>query len=546
MLFNSYQFIFLFLPLVLASCFLLARYAGPEVAQLFVIVASIGFYAAWNVIYVPLLLGSISINYLLARRMIYERSAPRRRALLIVAIAIDLALLGYYKYADYFLTSINSLTGTQFEMAAILLPLGISFYTFQQITLLVDISRGQVREFRFRDFLLFVIFFPHLIAGPIVHHREMMPQFERATWRFNWDNMAVGIALFSVGLFKKAVIADGIAVHITPLYSDANSGQMVSFVSAWAAAIGFALQLYFDFSGYSEMALGLARMVGIRLPMNFNSPLKATSIIDYWSRWHITLTRFLTAYLYTPMVMALTRRRMAKRKKILAGVRTTPEAFLMLVAIPTVVTMFLAGLWHGAGNQYLVVGLLYGAYITVNHLWRIYRPRFWKDQASHDRVMGPVGFLLTFTGILLTMVFFHAASVQAGFNIVAGMAGIHGFVLPQAVAEHFPTLGKMLSSTGVQFGGIGVTEVLSTSCWIAVLLFITLGLPNTLEIMRNHDPAIIETAPSKLGQLPSIMRYLDRALIWSPSPRWAVVAVMMTGCGILALSRVSAFLYWQF
>lgn len=546
MLFNSYQFIFLFLPLVLATCFLLARHAGSDAAQLFLIAASIGFYAAWNVIYVPLLLGSITLNYMLARQMIKESSTPRRHALLIVSIAIDLTLLGYYKYTNYLLTTVNSLTGTHFEMAAILLPLGISFYTFQQITLLVDINRGQVKEFRFRDFLLFVIFFPHLIAGPIVHHREMMPQFARATWRFNWDNMAVGIALFSVGLFKKAVIADGLAVHITPLYSDANSGQVVSFVSAWAAAIGFALQLYFDFSGYSEMALGLARMVGIRLPMNFNSPLKATSIIDYWSRWHITLTRFLTAYLYTPMVMALTRHRMARRKKILAGARTTPEAFLMLVVIPTIVTMFLAGLWHGAGNQYLVVGLLYGVYITVNHLWRIYRPRFWKSQVSHDRVMGPVGFLLTFTGVLLTMVFFHVTSVPAGVNIVAGMMGVHGILLPQALAEHFPTLGRTLSSIGIQFGGQGVTEVLSTLCWIAVLLFIALGLPNTLEIMRNHDPAIIETAPSKLGQVPSIVRYLDRALIWSPSPRWAAVAVMMTGCGILALSQVSAFLYWQF
>jgi alginate O-acetyltransferase complex protein AlgI len=546
MLFNSYQFIFFYLPLVLVTCFLLARHAGPGAAQSLLIVASIGFYAAWNVIYVPLLLGSITLNYLLARRMIGESNALRRRALLVIAIAIDLALLGYYKYANYFLTTVNSLTGTHLEIAAILLPLGISFYTFQQITLLVDISRGQVKVFRFRDFLLFVIFFPHLIAGPIVHHREMMPQFERATWRFSWDNMAVGIVLFSVGLFKKAVIADGLAEHITPLYSDANSGQMVPFISAWAAAIGFTLQLYFDFSGYSEMALGLARMVGIRLPMNFNSPLKATSIIDYWTRWHITLTRFLTAYLYTPMVMALTRRRMAKRKKILAGAHTTPEAFLMLVAVPTFATMFLAGLWHGAGNQYLVVGLLYGAYITVNHLWRVYRPRYWKNQVSHDRIMGPLGFLLTFTGVLLTMVFFHVTSVQAGVNIVAGMMGVHGFILPQAVAEHFPALGKALSSAGVQFGGKGVTEVLSTACWIAVLLFIVLGLPNTLEIMRNHDPAIIETAPSKLGQVPSVVRYLDRALIWSPSPRWAAVAVMMTGCGILALSRVSAFLYWQF
>ena len=185
-------------------------------AQILLIVASIGFYAAWNVAYVPLLLGSITFNYWLAHRMINTADASRRRVLLIIAIGVDLALLGYYKYTNYFLSTVNSLSGTNFEMAAILLPLGISFYTFQQITLLVDVNRGQVKEFRFLDFVLFVIFFPHLIAGPIVHHREMMPQFQKATWRFDWSNIAVGLSLFAMGLFKKAVIADGVAEHVTP------------------------------------------------------------------------------------------------------------------------------------------------------------------------------------------------------------------------------------------------------------------------------------------------------------------------------------------
>ena len=546
MLYNSYEFIFGFLPLVLLSCFLLARYVGPGAAQILLIVASIGFYAAWNVVYVPLLLGSITCNYWLAQRMIAATDATRRRALLIFAIGVDLALLGYYKYTNYFLSTVNSLAGTTYEMAAILLPLGISFYTFQQITLLVDVSRGQVKEFRFRDFLLFVIFFPHLIAGPIVHHREMMPQFQKATWRFDWTNLAVGISLFAMGLFKKAVIADGIAEHVAPIFADAASGRDPSLTYAWAAAIGFTLQLYFDFSGYSEMALGLARMVGIRLPMNFNSPLKSSSIIEYWTRWHITLTRFLTAYLYTPMVMALTRRRMAAGKKILSGPRTKPGTFLVLVALPTVITMFLAGVWHGAGNQYLIVGLLYGGYITINHTWRMYRPRFWKDNASHERIMQPVGFVLTFTGVIITMVFFHAESVRSGLNMVAGMAGLHGVVLPTAIALRFPSIGAALSQHGVEFGGGGLTELLATYGWIAALLLIALGFPNTLEIMRDYDPAITDTSPSALGRMPSLVRCLDRCLVWRPTPRWAAVTVMLTTSGILALNRISAFLYWQF
>jgi D-alanyl-lipoteichoic acid acyltransferase DltB (MBOAT superfamily) len=546
MLYNSYQFIFGFLPLVLLTCFLLARYAGPGAAQLLVIAASIAFYAAWNVAYVPLLLGSIIFNYWLAQRMIGAAEERRRRLLLVVAIGADLALLGYYKYTNYLVSTVNSVTGSGFEVAAILLPLGISFYTFQQITLLVDVSRGQVKEFRFRDFLLFVIFFPHLIAGPIVHHREMMPQFAKASWRFDWHNMAVGISLFAIGLFKKTVLADGMAEHVTRIFAAAGPGRPVSLVYAWAAAFGFMLQLYFDFSGYSEMALGLARMFGIRLPMNFNSPLKSFSIIEFWSRWHITLTRFLTAYLYTPMVMALTRRRMAKGKKILAGPRTTIGAFLALIAVPTVITMFLAGVWHGAGDQYVIVGLLFGVYIVVNHAWRMFRPRFWKGGTTSERVMRPVWSLLTLVCVSIALVFFHAETVSTAVNIVSGMAGFHGITLPTVISTRLPGLGSALSQIGVEFSGGGLNELLTILAWISVLLLVALGFPNALEMLREHDPAITDTAPSALGRAPSLIRSFDRSLVWQPTARWAAVTALLTGFGVLAMNRVAPFLYWQF
>ncbi len=290
MLFNSYEFIFAFLPVVLAVCFVCARTLGPGAAQIWLTAASLYFYASWNVQYLPLLLVSILFNYAVARVLVRTASDERRQVLLLSAVAINLALLGYYKYTNYFLDTLNTVAGTHYSFLELALPLGISFYTFQQLTLLVDISQGTIKSFRFRDFLLFVTFFPHLIAGPIVHHREMMPQFERADYRARWDNLAIGLTLFAVGLFKKAVLADGIATQVAPLFTSAAAGPS-TFVFAWAAAIGFVLQMYFDFSGYSEMALGLARMVGIKLPMNFNSPLKATSIIQYWACWHITLTR---------------------------------------------------------------------------------------------------------------------------------------------------------------------------------------------------------------------------------------------------------------
>ena len=346
MIFNSYQFLFAYLPIVLAGTFLLAR-VSANAAQLWLIAASLFFYAAWNVACLPLLLGSVGFNYCIALRMLRVENPGFRSTLLSFAVAVNLVLLGYYKYTGFFLTTLNNAAGTDYIWQSLILPLGISFYTFQQLTLLADISTGQIKDFRFRDFLLFVIFFPHLIAGPIVHHREMMPQFQQATYRMNWENLAVGIVLLAVGLFKKSILADGIADQVTPIFNDAAAGKPISLIYAWAGSVGFTLQMYFDFSGYSEMALGLARMVGIKLPMNFNSPLKALSVVEYWSRWHITLTRFLTAYIYNPIAVAQARRRAASGKSGLLGSRTTWGAFGTIVALPTMVTVDGSGTGSG-------------------------------------------------------------------------------------------------------------------------------------------------------------------------------------------------------
>jgi alginate O-acetyltransferase complex protein AlgI len=547
LLFNSYEFIFAYLPVVLVVCFLAARFLGAGAAQLWLTAASLYFYASWNLGYLPLLLGSILLNYGIALLMVRSDSESRRRALLLTATAIDLGLLGYYKYTNYFMDSLNTLANTSFTIQSILLPLGISFYTFQQLTLLVDISQGSIKTFRARDFLLFVIFFPHLIAGPIVHHKEMMPQFERADYRLKWENIAVGLTLFAVGLFKKAILADGIANQVIPLYTGASSGQPVTLLYAWGAAVGFALQMYFDFSGYSEMALGLARMVGIKLPMNFNSPLKATSIIQYWSCWHMTLTRFLTAYVYNPIAVGLSRRRMGRGLRGVQGARTAPMAFATLVALPTIATMFLSGLWHGAGNQFLVFGLLHGSYLTINHAWRLYRTKFWRDAVSHDRVMKPLGLVLTFLAATIALTFFRADSVTAGANIVAGMAGLHGAVLPSVIATRLPALADALSRLGIGFGaGISLPTLLSLYAWMGALLLIALIPPNILQIMRAYEPAITLPAPYATDGHLAPFRRLFLNLQWTPSPGWAMTVAAMSVLGILALSQVTEFLYWQF
>jgi len=544
MLFNSFPFIFLFLPVALSGCFILARTRGADIAQLWLIAASLLFYASWNWYYLPLLLLSITFNYAIAASMVRTQSKVTKKRLLLLAVAVDLLLLGYYKYATFFLSTVNATTGNDFSLPAILLPLGISFYTFQQLTLLADISKGAGRNLRFHHYSLFVIFFPHLIAGPIVHHGEMMPQFENANYRFQWQNLAVGGSLFAMGLFKKTVLADGISSYISPLYATAH-GNHLTLVYAWAAAFGFILQMYFDFSGYSEMASGLARAVGIKLPMNFNSPLKATSITEHWRRWHMTLTRFLTEYLYTPMVMRLTRRRKAKGKGGIAGSKASVGAFFSLLLVPSVTTMFLAGLWHGAGYQFLVWGTLHGLYIGINQGWRLVRPRFWSSTVSYNRIMGPIGFLLTLFSVVIATPFFRADSLTAAFNVVSGMFFFNGTELPDVIANRLPAIGAGLAELGIVFAPTSLTNLIATWLWIAGLLSVALILPNVMEILREWEPVI--TLPSSgAGDRIALLIGLGRQIVWRPQTRWAVATAGFAACGILALSRASAFLYWQF
>jgi alginate O-acetyltransferase complex protein AlgI len=546
-LFNSYQFIFAYLPVVLIGCFLLAKFAGPQVAQLWLIGASLYFYASWNAFYLPLLLGSILFNYAIAIMMVKQEDEARRKQLMLLAVAIDLGLLAYYKYTNFFLGTVGDLTGTKFVVATIILPLGISFYTFQQLTLLVDVSAGRIKSFRFRDFLLFVIFFPHLIAGPIVHHREMMPQFEEAKYRFNWSNMAVGLTLFAAGLFKKTILADGIAGHIAPLFTEAAVGHTVTLPFAWAAAVGFTMQIYFDFSGYSEMALGLARMIGIKLPMNFYSPLKSVGIIEFWSRWHMTLTRFLTAYLFNPQATALHRWWMGGGRKGVRGVKTPYSSFLMLVGLPTFTTMFLAGLWHGAGYQYLVFGALHGIYLATNQGWRLYRTKLFKDTPRYHAIARPLGLVATLICVFVANAYFRADSVRAGSNLVAGMFGLHGVGLPEVFLTRLGGFGTILSHMGVVFFPTSASNFLAVYGWAVGLLFVALTFPNILQILRDYEPALPSTAPpAAANEASGWWQRWTSLLLWRPTLGWALATAAASAVGILALNQVTEFLYWQF
>jgi D-alanyl-lipoteichoic acid acyltransferase DltB (MBOAT superfamily) len=540
MLFNSYEFLFAFLPVTLLVFLLLGR-ASRNLALGWLIVASLIFYAWWRPINVPIIGISLAVNFTLARWLQHtdERRSRWRVFILTLGIVFNVVFLGYFKYSNFILSAVNDLTGTDFVLIHIVLPLGISFITFQKIAFLVDVQAGRVESFTLRDYLLFVLFFPQLIAGPIVHYREMMPQFHSNPCRFDKEAMGVGLTMITFGLFKKVVLADGMASYVTPIYTLASGGAAISLIPAWVAAIGFTLQLYFDFSGYSDMAAGLARCFGVRLPLNFYSPLQAGSVIDFWSRWHVTLTRFLTAYLYNPLVLWLTRRRFARGLPGLGGRNASLGAFLQLLAGPTLLTMFISGFWHGAGYLFILWGLLHGVYLVINHAWRLVGPKLWASKESYLRFMRPVGFVLTFFAVALGMVLFRSPTVHVAVDVFRGILGLHGVEFPRVLAEKLAARGLPLHFVSIA-EGLSTKDFLAMLLWTLVLLLIALTLPNSIQIMARHQPvlgAMERPANTGLARL---------AMNWNPTLGWAIVMSLMAAAAIMRVGGPSEFLYWQF
>jgi alginate O-acetyltransferase complex protein AlgI len=545
MLFNSLEFIFGFLPTTLALFFIIGMVSRTWALR-WIIFTSLSFYFWWRPLNVLLIAPSILINFAFARALLRlgedESQSGRSKIVLSLGLAFNIAFLGYFKYIDFGRSVMNDIFGANLVLTHVILPLGISFITFQKIAFLIDVHARRVKSFTFQDYCLFVLFFPQLIAGPIVHYREMMPQFHSASCRFNKESFAVGLTLLSFGLFKKVILADHVANIATPIYNQAASGVNISLLMAWVAAIGFTLQIYFDFSGYTDMALGLARLFGIRLPQNFNSPLQASSIIDFWLRWHMTLTRFLTAYIYNPLTLWLTRRRMAGGRPLLAGHNTTLGAFLYLLMFPIVLTMLISGLWHGAGYGFVVWGLLHGVYLTINHAWRLIRPRFWSDQITYERFMQPMGWVLTFTSVAASMVFFRSSTITSAIDMISGLIGLNGIALPLVIYDYLGPLAGWLHHVGVTslppelWSG---REFLIAVMWIVVLIFIALACPNTLEILAPYEPALGVKPPTA-----DLRR--GRLIKWNASLPWAILVSFMAAIAILSIRGESEFLYWQF
>jgi alginate O-acetyltransferase complex protein AlgI len=550
MLFNSYQFIFLFLPIVMLGYFVLGR-LGRTTAVVWLVLASIAFYAVSRVDSLAIILPSIVLDYLLGRALerLDDSRSRLRATLLAFGIAANVAFLGYFKYRNFFLDTANLVFGTHIAFGSLILPLGISFITFQKIAYLMDVYSGQVKGVGFLNFLLFTLFFPRVVAGPIVHYQEVMPQFDRSTIRWVPTDIAVAICLFSIGLFKKVVIADRVGDFANPVFAAPLTGEPVTLLAGWIGALAYTFQIYFDFSGYSDMALGIARIFGVVLPMNFNSPLKSTSIVEFWSRWHITLTRFLTAYLYTPLVLGLTRRRMARGKPVLRGRNTKMSAILVLIGLPTLVTMTLSGFWHGVGFQFIVWGILHGVMLTINQAWRTLRPRFWRHQRSHDLIMGPVGFVLTFGAVVVTFVFFRASSLTAAISILRGMAGLNGVAIPSAIGLRLGTFGQQLERLGVTYDWSSGSQLVAGLAWLVILFVIVTAMPNSLELLVPYRPALDFQGPAPefaeaTGATSNLWRLRLRDLIQSRIG--AALVATLAVAGVLGLQRATGFLYWQF
>jgi D-alanyl-lipoteichoic acid acyltransferase DltB (MBOAT superfamily) len=425
------------------------------------------------------------------------------------------------------------------------LPLGISFFTFTQIAFLIDCYVRDAREPRFSNYLLFVTYFPHLIAGPILHHSEMMPQFERRESGSISENLAVGLSIFVIGLFKKVVIADSIAGFSDAGFNGARDGAALTLIEAWAAPIAYTFQLYFDFSGYSDMAIGLSQMFGIRLPLNFDSPLKARSIIEFWQRWHMTLTRYLRLYLYTPVATKIMAWRIEHGYGISRHDLRSPGGFTAMVGAPLFYTMGLAGIWHGAGAQFFVFGLLHAAYLTVNHAWRTFRPAARPSYAMTSTLLALRDVSLTFAAVVVANVFFRAASVHDAWSMIRGMAGLNGVVLPSGWAAWLGPLAPL----GVRFEPAlplfsGGTEVAA----FAILLFIVWALPNTQQLVGRFGPSAAGGAAEAVRDPPLLaqLHWARWIVEWRPNFSSAVLVGTLAAIACLNLNHVSEFIYFEF
>lgn len=502
MLFNSLEFILIFLPLTWALWRLIISFWSLRPALAVLVLGSLIFYGYWDIRYVPGLIVSIIINFYLGQRIISERSAGKmRRAqiFLLTGVILDLGVLGIFKYAHFIATNLTFLGLPAPSWTPLVLPLGISFITFQQIAYLVDCRRGAVDDRSLLNYFAFITFFPQLIAGPIVHHRPFIAQLNPANQQlWSGDYWAQGLTLFALGLFKKVVLADTLASYANPAFAAASIGS-ISGGLAWQGMLAYSLQLYFDFAGYSDMALGLGLLFGLRLPLNFDSPYRASSIRSFWRRWHISLSHFLRDYVYIP----------------LGGNRVGPGRHICNL----MVTMLLGGLWHGAGWTFILWGGWHGLLLVLETGWRQLIASRPKLQAWIDMIPKPLWLLLTFISVALGWVLFRSPDLATAGRIYQGLLDGNGLISTLQSAPWQPTAGFWQAWLAA--------EPTLGWAWIALGLMIVWGLPNSWRWV-GYDPE--QTMAPKLGFYHGLVAGLCL---------WAVLKTLLS-------APASEFLYFNF
>jgi alginate O-acetyltransferase complex protein AlgI len=521
MLFNSLSFLFVFMPVVLLGFLLLRRTGQVELIIVWLIFASFAFYAAWEPIYIVLLLTSILFNYAAGMAVLRTRSL----AILWMGIAGNVLSLSYFKYIGFLTHNINWLFGVNYKPSSIVLPLGISFISFVQIAFLVDIYRGEVKTIDFRRYALFASYFPHLIAGPIIRYNEVAVQFTRRILiDIRSADVATGAALIIIGLFKKVVLADGLAPLVSPTFRFATEGLPVTFFDAWLAAIAFAFQIYFDFSGYSDVAIGLSLLFGVRLPLNFASPYKAGSIIEFWRRWHMSLSRWLRDYVYIS----------------LGGNRHgAVRRYVNIMAV-----MLLGGLWHGASWMFVVWGGLHGYYLILNHAFRNVMQHSVSRRLYLNRILPPLGSCLVFPAVVVAWVFFRAETWDAATLMLDAMAGNQPYIV---VPEHLQLLLGPLRQWAVDFFSLRPGDIITfaeTGRGAYPALFLILcGLicflgPNSQEVVHYSVSRSRTAAATTRDFLFSLRPTPVHAAAFSILALWALLRIYAGEPG--------EFIYFQF
>lgn len=514
MLFNSYVFLFAFLPVSVAGFFACAL-VRLRLATIWLVVCSIVFYGWWDWRLTTVLLASIVTNYIFGRDIVTKIASGRRvsaHTSLWIIVAANLLALGYYKYANFFVSTVYGLADAALTWDQVALPIGISFFTFTQIAFQVDAYQGKVTDTDPVRYVLFVTYFPHLIAGPILHHAEMMPQFRGPqTYRLSLEAVSVGVTVFILGLFKKLLIADSIGGYADSVFTAATLHDLTT-PTAWRGVLAYTLQIYFDFSAYCDMAIGVSRMFNIRLPANFESPYKSRSIKEFWRRWHMTLSRFLRDYLYIP----------------LGGNRFGPARRYTNLCV----TMVLGGLWHGAGWTYIIWGALHGTYLCVNHGWDAMAARFSPMPQRLRGLSSVLAWSVTFIAVMTAWVFFRAPDIATALTVLAAMMGVQG--------DAGPTFAQ-IAAQGIEpllFWLGGDSEQVA---WLIAGLAAVLFLPNIRQLMDQHGLVLPGSAPAT-----ATSRHILAWLRWTPSLGWALATIALFLVSLAYVGRVSPFLYFQF